>query len=84
MEALAPMFERGTDPNLDGVPIHPLVARERWRTRLGKHLAIYPIRRGNDGFWHVSLLLLDSSIPSHLVLECLRLLISGHDIAGCE
>lgn len=55
LEALAPLFHNGPTPALDAVIIHPLFQRDRWNMKYGKHQAPYSIKRGNDGFWHVSL-----------------------------
>jgi hypothetical protein len=53
LETLAPLLHDGQLPTLDGVPIHPLLVRKQWYMKIGRHQAPYPIKRGNDSFWHV-------------------------------
>lgn len=56
LESLAPLFQGGTMPLLDPVPIHPMFVRENWNLQQRKYLAPYPMRRALKCFWHVGLI----------------------------
>jgi hypothetical protein len=53
-EALTFLATGITDSTLDGIPIYPVIAKNKWQAALPRHLAKFPLGLGREGFWHVS------------------------------
>lgn len=54
MEALTVMSELGPCTELTNVALHPLLTKPHWENPLPKHLALFPMRNGREGYWEVS------------------------------